>query len=126
MNTLLSSTSFSPEAHSSIQISPQTSQQTLAPWEALEAERLLHSAHQTHQDMMDVLDVLGWHGLPNGLIAKIQEDIMGFVEELKGQFKSACPFVALRRERVTFWIEQVLQDPSLEAEAIQALHVKGL
>ena len=80
MNTLLSSTSFSPEAHSSIQISPQTSQQTLAPWEALEAERLLHSAHQTHQDMMDVLDVLGWHGLPTGLIATIQEDIMGFVE----------------------------------------------
>lgn len=118
MNSLLSSTPITTEQ------TPST--HTLAPWEALEAERLLSSAHQTHQDIMDVLDVLGWDSLPTALIATIQEDILGFVEELKGQFKSACPFVALRRQRVTFWVEQVLQDPTLESDAIKALHVKGL
>jgi hypothetical protein len=76
--------------------------------------------------MMEVLDIMGWHELPSAVISTIQDDIMGFVEELKGHFKSACPFVALRRQRVTFWVEQVLQDPSLESEAVQALHVKGL
>jgi hypothetical protein len=126
MNSLLSSSPHPSESPQSTVVSSQTPNVSIDTWEAQEAERILHSAHQIHQEMMEVLDVLGWDALPGAFITTIQDDIMGFVEEVKGQFKSTCPFVALRRQRVTFWVEQVLQDPSLEAEAIEALHVKSL
>lgn len=118
MNTLLSTNeSLSKHIQSS---------KVEAPWEALEAERLLTNAHRVHQDLMDVLDVLGWQNLPTGFITAVQDDLLGFVDELKGHFKSSCPFVALRRERITFWADQVLHDPTLEMTAIEALVVKGL
>ena len=118
MNTLLSTN----KPFTIVAQSPEVE----TPWEALEAERLLSNAHKVHQDLMDVLDALGWQNLPTGLVATIQDDLLGFVDELKGHFKNACPFVALRRERITFWADQVLKDPTLEMSAIEALVVKGL
>ncbi len=61
-------------------------------------------AENQHREIEQMFILLGWGELPETLKYEIKLDVKGYVDELKGNYSTNCPFIQRRRESVDFWV----------------------
>jgi hypothetical protein len=56
----------------------------------------------------------------------IEEDVKGYIDELRGQYCTNSEWVQRRRESVDFWVNSYLDGICDEATATDSLRIKKL
>lgn len=74
----------------------------------------------------EIFQTLGWEELPSELKFEIEEDVIGFYNELHGQYSTNCEFVRRRRESVDFWVKSYMDQLCTLATAIDSLKVNRI
>lgn len=74
----------------------------------------------------EIFQTLGWEGLPSELKFEIEEDVIGFYDELHGQYSTNCEFVQRRRERVDFWVKSYMDQLCSLETAVDSLKVNRI
>ncbi len=71
----------------------------------------------------EMVKLLGWNDLPDRIVEIIENDLVGFHDELTGRFATNCNFVRNRRKSVVFWVENYLNGICTYDTAFQMLKV---
>ena len=87
---------------------------------------IFHKAEAEFRATEEMFVLLGWGELPGELKMVIEEDVKGYIDELKGQYCTNCEWVQRRRERVDFWVNSYLDGICDETTAIDSLRIKKL
>ena len=74
----------------------------------------------------EIFQTLGWEGLPSELKFEIEEDVIGFYNELHGQYSTNCEFVQRRRESVDFWVKSYMDRLCTLETAVNSLKVNRI
>lgn len=74
----------------------------------------------------EIFQTLGWEGLPSELKFEIEEDVIGYYNELHGQYSTNCEFVQRRRESVDFWVKSYMDHLCTLETAIESLKVNRI
>lgn len=108
----------------------KTTVQTPAKLDTFNVEPVLRKAfveaEKEHEKLQEIFKLMGWSELPDALKVEVKDDVAAMVEELKGQYSSCDPYVARRRESVTYWINCYIDNICSLETAIEALRVKKL
>ncbi len=88
--------------------------------------KVLKEAEKEHRELQNMFETMGWGDLPDALKMEIKDDVSALVDELKGNYSSCDPYVARRRQRVVYWVENYRNDICSLQTAIDALHIKKL
>ena len=74
----------------------------------------------------EIFQALGWGDLPSELKFEIEEDVIGFYNELHGQYSTNCEFVQRRRESVDFWVKSYMDRLCTLETAVDSLKVNRI
>lgn len=74
----------------------------------------------------EIFQTLGWEDLPSELKFEIEEDVIGYYNELHGQYSTNCEFVQRRRESVDFWVKSFMDRLCSLETAINSLKVNRI
>lgn len=74
----------------------------------------------------EIFQSLGWESLPSELKFEIEEDVIGYYNELHGQYSTNCEFVQRRRESVDFWVKSYIDQLCSLETAIDSLKVNRI
>lgn len=74
----------------------------------------------------EMFQALGWDDLPSELKFEIEDDIIGFYNELHGQYSTNCEFVQRRRESVDFWVKSYMDQLCSLETAVDSLRVNRI
>lgn len=74
----------------------------------------------------EMFRVLGWHTLPSELKYEIEEDVIGYYNELHGFYSTNCEFVQRRRESVDFWVKSYMDSLCSIETAIDSLKMNRI
>ena len=74
----------------------------------------------------EIFQALGWENLPSELKFEIEEDVIGFYNELHGQYSTNCEFVQRRRESVDFLVKSYLDRLCTLETAVDSLKVNRI
>lgn len=74
----------------------------------------------------EIFQTLGWEELPSELKFEIEEDVIGYYNELNGQYSTNCEFVQRRRESVDFWVKSYMDRLCTLETAINSLKVNRI
>ena len=66
--------------------------------------QIFDEARKDEQEMDQTFSLLGWKDLPLELKLTIYSDVQGYLNEIEGNFSTACAYVQTRRERVDYWV----------------------
>jgi hypothetical protein len=83
-------------------------------------------ARKEHQKLQEMFELMGWGDLPDALKIEIKDDVAALVGELQGQYSSCDPYVARRRNSVTYWVNCFRDGICSLDTAVRALKVKKL
>lgn len=87
---------------------------------------IFHKAEAEHREIEEMFALLGWSDLPGELKLVIEEDVKGYIDELKGQFCTNSEWVQRRRESVDFWVNSYLDGIADSDTAVKSLKVNKL
>ncbi len=87
---------------------------------------IFHKAEAEYRETEEMFTLLGWGNLPGELKLVIEEDVKGYIDELKGQYCTNSEWVQRRRESVDFWVNSYLDGICNESTAIDSLRIKKL
>lgn len=87
---------------------------------------IFHKAEAEYREFEETLVMLGWGDLPEELKMVIEEDVKGYIEELKGQYCTNSEWVQRRRESVDFWVNSYLDEICSLQTAVSSLRVNKL
>lgn len=74
----------------------------------------------------EIFQTLGWEDLPAEFKFEIEDDVIGYYDELHGQYSTNCEFVQRRRERVDFWVKSFMNQLCSLETAIDSLKVNRI
>lgn len=87
---------------------------------------IFHKAEAEYREIEEMLALLGWGELPDELKLVIEEDVKGYIDELKGQFCTNSEWVQRRRESVDFWVNSYMDGICSMETAVSSLRVNRL
>ncbi len=87
---------------------------------------IFHKAEAEYREIEEMFALLGWSDLPGEMKLVIEEDVKGYVDELKGQYCTSSEWVQRRRESVDFWVNSYLDGICDKNTAIDSLRIKKL
>lgn len=87
---------------------------------------IFHKAEAEYRETEEMFTLLGWGDLPGELKLVIEEDVKGYIDELRGQYCTNSEWVQRRRESVDFWVNSYIDGICDESTAIDSLRVKKL
>ncbi|AXJ02280.1 hypothetical protein CYPRO_3043 [Cyclonatronum proteinivorum] len=79
--------------------------------------------HDIDARALECVKLLGWHDLPDRLIEAIEADLIGFHNELTGQFSTRDTAVLQRRASVRYWVRCYLGGLCTYDTALKMLEV---
>jgi len=87
---------------------------------------IFHKAEAEYRETEEMLALLGWSDLPEELKMVIEEDVKGYIDELKGQYCTNSEWVQRRRESVDFWVNSYIDGICSLQTAVRSLRVNKL
>ncbi|MFO7800579.1 hypothetical protein [Rhodohalobacter sp.] len=87
---------------------------------------IFHKAEAEYRATEEMFTLLGWGDLPGEFKMVIEEDVKGYIDELRGQYCTNSEWVQRRRESVDFWVNSYLDGICDETTAIDSLRIKKL
>lgn len=87
---------------------------------------IFHKAEAEYREIEEMLALLGWSDLPKELQMVIEEDVKGYIDELKGQYCTNSEWVQRRRESVDFWVNSYMDGICSLETAVTSLRVNKL
>ncbi len=103
-------------------ISKKTIRPTLSPM----LVSILKKVELEKRKSDEIFQTLGWENLPSELKFEIEEDVIGYYNELHGQYSTNCEFVQRRRESVDFWVKSYMDRLCSLETAIDSLKVNRI
>lgn len=71
----------------------------------------------------EIIELLGWSELPDRLIEVIEQDLIGFHDELTGNYCTNDTGVRNRRRTVQYWVQNYLNGICTYDTAMQMLKI---
>lgn len=87
---------------------------------------IFRKAEKEYKELEEMFKLIGWQELPDTLKFAIEDDVRGYIDELKGRYSTTCAGVQRRRESVDFWVNSYLDGICSLETAIDALKVTKL
>lgn len=87
---------------------------------------IFKKAEREHKELDEMFQLLGWSDLPVSLKLAIEDDVIGYMDELTGRFSTNCAAVQRRRESVDFWVKSYLNNLCSLETAAESLKVNPL
>ena len=87
---------------------------------------IFKKAEAEFKELEQMFSMLGWAALPHQLKLVIEEDVRGYIDELRGSYSTNCPLVQRRRESVDFWVNSYQDGICTLDTAVKALKVEML
>ena len=87
---------------------------------------IFKKAEAEFKELEQMFSMLGWGDLPHQLKLVIEEDVRGYIDELRGSYSTNCPLVQRRRESVDFWVNSYQDGICTSDTAVKALKVEML
>ncbi len=84
---------------------------------------IFHKAEAEYREIEEMFALLGWSELPGELKVVIEEDVKGYIDELKGQYCTNSEWVQRRRESVDFWVNSYLDGLCSKETAVSSLRM---
>ena len=87
---------------------------------------IFKKAEKEYKELEEMFRLIGWEELPDSLKFAIEDDVKGYIDELKGRYSTTCAAVQRRRESVDFWVSSYLDGICSLETALDALKVTKL